>query len=212
MKSALKSFFLNKTVLVLCVVLALCLWVIGGLLCLESPELLIKGLDSLAYIGLISGLLIAYRGGETNIQKALIGALLMLLCRSTAELMWESLESGDKTGIILDAAAAVLSVVIFVAHLTLQSDHVGVKSSIILNQGCAVIIVLLFVCAIRQAYLAAGSSEPNVVFIPGWAMTYLSLVCMETRIQEYKRLRAEGRESGTWTEEKRREAKGLFKI
>ncbi len=212
MKKGLKKFFISKTAILVFALVSICFWALWGVGCLVNGFNYSIASDAIFYIALIVGLLIAYTSGETNVQKALIGALLLLLCNSNLEIFWTYLIQGDLFFIIIDSITLVLAIIIFIGHLVQQTDHAGKSSSLLLNQCCGIMAIILLIYAIRQLIFIPEPRLDDFPFIFAWVLTYLFLICIETRIQVYKQIRNENRAAGTWTEEKRQEAKELFKL
>jgi len=207
------KFFLGKSTLRIFEIFALFTWIIwtccSFALAGNNYEL---ATDGVFYIILITGLMAAYNKGETNVQKAILGALLMLLCKSNVEIMWASINTGDTLLLIIDICILAFSLIIFVSHIILQSDHAGKKGALILNQCCGLILIFIMIYGIYQIACMEDLPLFDISFIIPWALTYLVLICIETRIQEYKSVRSHALSEDNWNEETRKEAKKIFKL
>ncbi len=163
------------------------------------------------FVILLVKLFAVYKRGETNIQKAILGGLLTVMFVMYFEPLAVNISSNSIPEIIYYGTGCVLTMVIFIAHMLQQMDHVGTSASSIVGQFCGLLIVTLLIWVI---YL--GTTGSFTLFELFWAVcisaTVVFIISMETRIKEYKKIRAEKRVAGAWTDEERQKAKMIFKI
>jgi len=210
MKTFLDSLFLKKTTFVLSVMIACAGWIgwginegiVGQYVC---------ALYAILFVILLIMLLSAYKRGETNLQKTLLGGLLTTLFLMYVEPLADSLTKGNAPAIIYYATGCTLILIVFITHMLQQLDHTGASVSSAVGQFGGLIVLTLLIWVI---YLATKGEFTLLELF--WAIsisaTVVYIISMETRIKEYKKIRAAKRTEGTWTEEERQKAKTLFKI
>lgn len=165
---------------------------------------------------LIIGLLIAFKKGEINIQKALMGALLFFFFNETFTNVIYSIEfymngyEGYLSSIVLLSICGVLELGIIVAHLIMQTDHEGSEKAISLSRVCTILLIIFDIVDIVRYSI----NMENIYLLTNLAETFLLIMiaCMETKIQIYKKTRSDALKNGTWTTEAKNEAKKIFKI
>jgi len=212
MKENLKKLFISKSMLVTCSAVAIVFWVLWGAFCLIDGFNYALATDAVFYIAIIIGLLVSYDKGETNVQKVLLGSLFIFLCDSNLKVLWDFVGEKDVFRIVVHIITFVLSVVVFVSHITLQSDHVGAKRGNLFNQLCSLLLIVLAFYGVNQAFFVKEVSVLDMTFIPALVLTYLVIICIETRVQAYKKLRADAMAKNNWNEETRTKAKEIFKF
>jgi len=159
--------------------------------------------------GLVSLLVVSYFSGNISVQKMLFGALLMFMVKEILELMWmEEILYGR---FYVDIALLILSVGIFFAHMFMQMDHTGKTPALIVNQLLGIVAAVFIFYAVENCF-APECTVHDVSFPLAYAATCIMVICMETRIEKYKEIRKEAQADNSWTEEKREEAKKLFKL
>ena len=216
MKSEFQKLFLSSQTLLLAFILCTFSWAVyGALTVLEGAQydLTIKAVILFA---LILGMWLAYGKGETNVQKTLLGALLICLCTVSSDAAYRLFLQPDASPVrkVLAVAEAVCFAAFFVNHLFAQSDHTGMMKHVRISQVLtSALIIKEFADQIAGCFLLLPASQfAEWVFSLSMGLTILMIVCIDTRIQAYKKLRLEGREKNAWTEEARAEAKNIFKI
>jgi len=212
MQKKIKEFFLKPNVLLVSSIVALLFWIVWAGACLLDDFNYELATDGIIYFAVLYGLLMAYQTGQTNIQKALNGSLLLFLCNSNIEILWVSIKYNPTWLTILYTITLVLSITIFVCHLLQQADHFGIKNTVFLNQCSALLATILLVYTLRQATLVKPLPVLDVTYLTAWLFTIIIVVCVETRIDTYKQVRTKHIENNTWNEENRKEAKKIFKI
>ena len=216
MKSEFQKLFLSSQTLLLAFILSTFSWAgYGALTVLEGAHYDLTVKAAILFV-LILGMWLSYRKGETNVQKTLLGALLICLCTVSVDAACELFLRAD--GSLLRKALAVAEAIcfaaLFVNHLFAQSDHTGVMRHVHISQALtAVLLVKEFADLLVGCFLLLPASQfADGVFSLSMVLTVLMIVCIDTRIQTYKKLRLSKREKSVWTEEARTEAKEIFKI
>ena len=168
---------------------------------------------TLILLALIDQLLNSYKNNEPNVQKALLSSIFTFFIVGYAEIFFDQ-NSGTTYSLvtmIVSAISFILLVFSFICHLFQQSDHLGKSISVVTNQliGLAVIVTIAY-----DIYLIVNHDYYIDTFL--WSLTFIStltlMICIETRVGEYKKIRLENIKNKTWNEETRKKAKELFKI
>lgn len=162
------------------------------------------------YIALCADLLVVYKKGETTAQKTLLGSLLTILLYENLKILISNIEGGAPiSDIIMAWIATVCYVLVFVNHIFMQHDHKGVRIYSVVNQ---ITLPVLFMVYIFNAI--TFTVNPFGIFDILWNVSMISIllmiICMETRIQKYKRYRRAKEDAGEWNEETRKKAKKIF--
>jgi len=212
MKEKFEKFFVSKYTFIYTCFISACTWLTWLTCCLVKGFQYEYAIDGILYIGIIVALLASYKFNENNIQKALIGSLLLFIVKSSVGLFCTNL----KQQLVLEAVfffiQTVYSIVLFVCHLLQQSDHIGSDKFVLINQGCFVLMTLQAIFAIRQAFFSGDFQVLDVTFVLAMLFTYLIVICIETRIQKYKAIRFNAKTNGKWDQETKDQAKKLFSI
>lgn len=177
--------------------------VLGNLVCMITAYLLFGGdyvfsqlpllIETLCIIFLYS----SYKKHSKNVMKGLMGAVLMgqlLSAISILSVLILPVES------IIVGVYLVLSVLFFISHFIINSDHHSKPGFITLNQIlcliCAIDIIVWAVLWILedQSLLSVICSVATMVFC---IATAASIVCVESRLDAYRL----DREAAGWTEE-----------
>lgn len=166
----------------------------------------------------IIALLISFKKGSTNVQKTLLGALLYCSAYGTLENFLELLDlSGVGYELTFDVVVfAIFSLVdigIFVSHIILQTDHKGSSKSIYAIY--VFIVIMIITNTVYAVYsLKNGISFDSLFIINniGCDFFFLTILCIEKRVQCYKEIRLKATEEGNWTPEAKAEAKKLFRL
>ena len=214
---------LTKTkFLVVCAVITLILFIAGNLpysfmedYSFYRFDVLVTLVDCVCLIAL----LIAFKKGETNVQKTLLGALIYgsmigtfqnfidyvdILSNGYADFVYDT---------VLFAAFSIGEIGLFVSHVILQSDHKGSKKAIYaIYVFVAIGIIANIVDAIREINLGLTDGSLYLLNNFGCDFFFLTILCIEARVQAYKEIREKATANGTWTPEAKAEAKKLFKI
>jgi len=209
--SKINLFFQKKSILVFSIILSLFLWAISlgnSLMYNLRPSF---ACNSGLFFLLVLGMLLAYNKGNINIQKMLFGSILFAFVKFLIDVIIESFGAGMITIGWVCVVLLLFSVIIFVFHMLQQTEHDGKKAYIVINHLCGVVILLGIIILIISK-INGTLSYSNFIGPLAAAFTYLMVICMESRVAAYKLLRTESRQNGTWTEEKRNEAKRLFKL
>ena len=214
---------LTKTkFLVVCAVITLILFIAGNLpysfmedYSFYRFDVLVTLVDCVCLIAL----LIAFKKGETNVQKTLLGALIYgsmigtfqnfidyvdILSNGYADFVYDT---------VLFAAFSIGEIGLFVSHVILQSDHKGSKKAIYaIYVFVAIGIIANIVDAIHEINLGLTDGSLYLLNNFGCDFFFLTILCIEARVQAYKEIREKATANGTWTPEAKAEAKKLFKI
>ncbi len=208
-----KSFFTNSNTLLLSAMFAEIFYLIAGVLAIEKSGNNLVALPHFLIAALLIILLISLKNGETNCQKATLGALIFYICADNLTVAVNGISSKD--AVILKLIPFVLTAlyfIVFINHLLLQSDHIGISLPEMVNK---IVLAVLPVCII--AYMIALGAKANTkeyewIYDIASLFAVLLIVCVEAKIQSYKKFRAESKQNGTWNEETRAKAKETFKI
>lgn len=187
----------------------------------DYPEYRFDFLAELAMPVLIVFLLIAFKKGETNIQKTLIGALLFFFVTVNFPYGIYYLEDYFLGGYdasylyygIIYTIAGTMEVGIFVSHCLLQSDHIGSNKLVIINRIMCVVVIGVYVFDIFHSFMFEDAYLNNVYMLDSISeiLLIVMVICIETKIQMYKKIRSQAIENGNWTLEEKAKAKELFK-
>lgn len=214
---------LTKTkFLVVCAVITLILFIAGNLpysfmedYSFYRFDVLVTLVDCVCLIAL----LIAFKKGETNVQKTLLGALIYGSMIGTFQYFIDYVDilSNGYTDFVYDtvlfAAFSIGEIGLFVSHVILQSDHKGSKKAIYaIYVFVAIGIIANIVDAIREINLGLTDGSLYLLNNFGCDFFFLTILCIEARVQAYKEIREKATANGTWTPEAKAEAKKLFKI
>lgn len=219
----LEKFFTNSKVMITFGVLSAILFIFGYVPYLfdsTQPQYMFDFIPSTMFAIVIFYLLYAFKKGETNIQKALMGALLFYFAQSSFMNGFYYLE--DAAYQISDSAyfygtvymiAGMFEYIIFFSHVALQSDHVGSKALIKINQISCFVVLIVYIFAIFHQFITYGINlETIYVFVDfAEALFVFTIVCMETKIQNYKETRANAIANNNWTAEVKAQAKEEFR-
>lgn len=169
------------------------------------------GIYAIIFAAMSVLLLFAYRKGDTNIQKMLLGGLLTFFLIDSIEVLFSSISQSLIAASIYSGIIVGFMLTIFVSHMFQQSDHFGDSYSDFIGQCCGFAIIAFIAWDI---YLVATSSYgyDSLLWSLGFVPTLIMIICIETRVNEYKKIRAKNRKEGTWDEAHRAEAKKLFQI
>ena len=184
----------------------------------------IYGTIQFIFIGLLLiALLIFYKLGETNCQKMLSGALLMVC----VEFRWmEALDVfGFGNALIqgISLAMGILTTIVFINHLLMQVDHIGNRSLATINSVILCIMVILqiirVVNVITHPEILDQMFGDNVwakkaAFYDWLALlgTNFVVVCMEARIQKYKARRFVAKMEHRWDDQEKELSKKIFRL
>ena len=177
-------------------------------------DFLIQLVDVAAIIALI----VSYKKGETNLQKALISGLLFssfvgTFCNTVYYIECYVVDGEDLYDMVLFIAFALFEGAILVSHFVLQVEHKGTLKPIIV---ITVAVFAAIACDIVDSimYITGDYDYTWLYLLNNFGVDcYLVMIlCIETKIQLYKRIRTEAKANGTWTLEAKEEAKGIFKI
>ena len=208
--------------LVVCAIITLVLFVAGNLpyafmedYSLYKFDVLVVLVDCVCLVAL----LIAFKKGDTNVQKTLLGALIYGSMIGTFEYFIDYVDilASGYTDFIYDtilfAAFSIGEIGLFVSHVILQSDHKGSKKAIYaIYVFIAIGMMANIVDAIHEISLGLNENSIYLLNNIGCDFFFLTILCIEARVQAYKEIRENARANGTWTPEAKAEAKKLFKI
>lgn len=211
MKKKIENFYLKKSSFLFFGVTAMLGWLAWGISTIVCNNPIKLAIFGVIFFLLTGGMTLSYIKGETNIQKMLFGSLILFLIVDYIEIVevyitYQIIPTAIVTGITL-----VILIVFFICHALQQQDHIGKTVNVVINQCCGIIIIL------TVAFLTVGLVYGTIVltdytFSVAMVFTTCLIICMETRINVYKQIRAKHKANGDWNEETRAEAKKLFKI
>lgn len=219
----LEKLFSNSKVMITFGILSAILYIaafVPNLFDNANPQYKLDFIPSAMFGIVIIYLLVAFKKGETNIQKALIGALLFYFAQSSFNEGFFALE--DAAYALWDGATyygalymivGIFEYAIFFTHIALQSDHIGGKGLVTLNQLSCFVVLFVYIFDIFYQCINVGFVFDTLYVLTDLAeaLFIITIVCMETKIQNYKNARALAMENGTWTAQAKSEAKEIFK-
>jgi len=209
MVNAIKNFYLKKAPLIIFSFGAVLSWIAWGIL--KTIEGDGTNAHYAAIYALLTGALIfSYFGGSINLQKMLFGSVFfaMILCYCDFYFLYTD---APMYVLISNAVVILFLVAAFICHAIQQTDKCGKSVAPLINQIIGLVVILeLVIVVLGLVYGRCALSD--TIFMAASILTQLMIIAMETRISEYKTIRSMCRANNTWTEEKRAEAKKLFKL
>lgn len=205
--------------------------ILGAIICLvrhvpyaflpDYPEFRFDFLAEIALPLLIVSLLFAFKKGETNIQKTLIGSLLFFFVSMNFPYGIYYLEDYFLGGYdasflyygIIYTIIGVMEVGILVSHCLLQSDHIGSNKLVIINRIMCVIVIAVYTFDIFHSFMFEDMYLNNEYMLDSISeiLLIVMVICIETKIQMYKKIRTQAIKNDNWTLEEKMKAKELFK-
>lgn len=171
--------------------------------------------DNASLALLIICLLIAFRKGEVNVQKTLIGALLFFLFFKTFDAAAHHIEkyvtnSENLWDMIRLLSFAGLELGIFISYIVLQTDHEGSSKAIVFSRVFIVILLIFEIIYLATQQISFNNIE---LFIDlAEVLLILLIVCIQTKVQLYKQARSEAIKTNEWTPEYKKRCKEIFKF
>lgn len=212
MFKAIENFFLNKVVFIISGVGSSILFIYNGFhyMYAHSGDYYLTGITQL-FIGLlIAGLVIAYKKGEGSYQKTVIGAIFAALMVFQME-MFAYAKIKNTFSYQMQLVLLILTFLMLFNHLYLQVEHNGDEKYIVFN-----FIIINIVIIIRIYEYIHDIINGNVVndyfWSPELLLCLIMILCIETRIQHYKKERFRHLQKGTWTKEEKEKQKNVFTI
>ena len=213
MKENLAKVFMNSKLLLICGIAASILMFASGIATTVVYRNISWGLPNFFTALLSIGILISYRTGETNCQKMLIGSLIFFLMYDAITMVASAISVASPTLLIVRCAfVAALFFLIFTNHLILQSDHTGTRVASFVNQCALIVLLAALVFFTIKLGFEDGTTIANWFYDIGLVAAVTMIVCIETKIQTYRLIRAEGKKNGTWNDESRAKNKAIFKF
>ena len=183
---------------------------IAGIVCGIVFFLLAGALDVQQPIYIIQGILVlciyrAYVAHDKNVMKGLMGSLLMELilnelCYIFGFLRVKAAEEFAQSTllgvlfILIEAVFFTLQVVLFINHFVINSDHHSSPARIRLNRR--ILFGLMSALVVQEAFSIATLSSYTVFTVLQQVLwfvleitTYGFIVCVESKIDEYKAIR-----------------------
>jgi len=210
MKKILNKFYLNKFTFIISSIIAITGFMAWGINYLSFSQYT-KAIYAFIYATLVIMLFIAYKKGETNLQKMLLGALLTYQLYNSLNTLVYDIQAQLTKAMIIWTINSILIIIIFISHMIQQMDHKGSSISTVVSQCCGILIVgaqINQIMHILENYITYAT----VIWTISSTATYIFIIAMETRINEYKKVRTAKKAEGCWTEEARKEAKKIFSI
>lgn len=208
----IEKIFLNKWVFIISGLISTILFIYNGLhyMYIHSGDYYLTGITQL-FIGLlIIGFMIAYKMGESSCQKSIIGAIFAALSVFQMEMFaYAKIEKTFSFNIQL--VLLVLTLLMLFNHLFLQAEHKRDRKYIVFN---FIIIELVIIIRIYEYIhdLIHGNVVYDYIWSPELLFCLMMIVCIETRVYYYKKIRYDHLQNGTWTKEEKDKQKAIFKI
>lgn len=203
----LTELFLSKGLLLASAIISICCYLVDAIWANVNGQI-----ADYAWILLVLTILIlwAFFTGQINVQKMLFGAILLAMVYEQFNILELDKEFLGYVS-ISDIITVVLSIIVFLSHMYLQMEHDGKSVAIFMNLFIGVIMLFFLITAVVNLVFVPDQFN-TYVFLFGYAINCIMVICMEMRVEKYKQIRDAARKEGTWTEEKRSEAKKLFKL
>ena len=213
MKEMLKTVFNNSKVLLVSCIIGCISFIIAGVLYIGDYGLLSYSFPLFCVALVLISLFVSYKNGETNCQKSLMGALLFYLFADNLDMFATSLDYNGINNVITirTGISVILALIIFYNYLAAQSDHIGIKINVIISQATIFVMLVFFIISFIQT-LKAGVLASDIFFYIAQISTYIMIVCIETKVQIYKRIRMRLKSEGAWNDDTRQENKKIFKL
>ena len=183
---------------------------IAGIVCGVAFYLISGSPDVQQPIYIIQGILAlcvyrAYAAHDKNVMKGMMGALLIELILNELCYIFgflrvkivEEFEMSTVLGVIfvvIEAVFFTLQVVLFINHFVINSDHHNSPAKVRLNQK--ILFCLMATIVVQEAFSIATLSSYTVYTVIQqilWFIleisTYGFIICVESKIDEYKALR-----------------------
>lgn len=202
----LKRFFQNTanmrnfavTAFIAGIVCGIVFYIISGVPDVQQPIYIIQGILTLCIYR-------AYVKHDKNVMKGMMGALLMELILNELCYIFgflrvkivEEFEMSTVLGVIFVAIEAVfftLQVILFINHFVINSDHHSSPEKVSFNQK--ILFCLMASLVVQEAFSIATLSSYTVYTVLQqilWFIleisTYGFIICVESKIDEYKALR-----------------------
>lgn len=148
---------------------------------------------------LVIALFVAFKLHESNVQKALISAVFVLLIEQMAVRIFIEGELMPKAYYI---SYTVIYVLMYIMYLVMQSDKLGRKRNINIMYFIFLIFIILTIYWMIKLNVMVAANFSTMLF----------MTSIITKIQVYKEMRHAHIENGTWDEKAKKEAKRLFNI
>ena len=213
MEKVFKNIFNNsKVLLVSCIVGCIC-FIIAGVLYIGDYGLFSYSFPLFCVALVLISLFVSYKNGEINCQKSLMGALLFYLFADNLDMFATSLDFNGINNVITirTGISVILTLIIFYNYLVAQSDHIGIQINVIISQATIFVMLVFFIISFIQT-LKAGVLASDIFFYVAQISTYIMIVCIETKVQIYKRIRMRLKSEGAWNDDTRQENKKIFKL
>lgn len=210
MKKIINNFYLNKYTLLISVFVAIAGFLFWTIACLSASKIS-SGFSGIIFLLLLVLLLYSYRKGETNMQKMLLGGLITFLVFDFLGQLVSYIKGGYAFSIVTWVINSIMAIIIFVSHMVQQMDHKGTSASTVVSQCCGVLIIGGIIRQMEHFY-NGYITAPSALWTVSSLATYIFIISVETRINEYKKIRAEKRAAACWTEEERQKAKKIFQL
>jgi len=210
MKKILNKFYLNRYTFIISSIVAIVGFLAWGINYITISKYS-SAIYAFVFVTLIVMLFIAYKKGQTNLQKMLLGGLLTFMLFDYLSCLVENLGSPYIGTIITWVLNSVFIVIVFISHMRQQMDHKGSSISTVVSQCCGIMLVGTVLRQIEHVFENYITLTTILWTISSFA-TYIFIISMETRINEYKKIRSAKKAEGCWTEEERQKAKKIFSL
>jgi len=210
MKKLLNKFYLNRFTFIISSVVAFVGFMVWGINYIIKSNYT-KAMIAFIFAILILMLFIAYKKGQTNLQKMLLGGLLTYMVFDYLSSLINHLQMSYPASTITWILNSIFIIIVFISYMRQQMDHKGASISTVVSQCCGIMMVGAFLHQLYNAYYMI-STLPTVLWWISISATYIYIIAMCTRINEYKKIRTAKKAEGNWTEEERKKAKKIFSI
>lgn len=217
--SEFEKFFARHNVMVGSFILALVFTAVAVLM--TGFGNLQVAVSEIIVLVLIIALYCAFRSHEKNMMNTLIGAVLAIYLITYVNSVYASsvmiatvneLTADIVPTLVISLIEAVLFVILFVNHISVNCAHHSTKKRILFNQVIIVILIgyqIFSFVALTVIGAVNGQPATIVTAVPaiGKIFLFCMIVCIESKLNVYKVVREVSTEEGTWTEEKKEDVK-----
>lgn len=207
MVEKIRKFYLSKKLFIISSVGAMCCYIADAIQAILNGQSFDYVLIMFSLVALLHW---AFISGHINVQKMLFGAMLLAMLKEQIAILRIDIAYTGKVSVV-DVCTIVMAAVIFISHLYQQMEHDGKSFATVINQFLGLTMVLFSFYGVLN-FAFSPATIGNYIFMFGYALNCLMVICMETRVETYKQIRDKARKEGTWTEENRKEAKKLFAL
>ena len=148
-----------------------------------------------------------------NTAKGIVGTMLGITFLYDLYFFSKNCHNNPVKNNVLFIVKLSVDIILIVSYMISRENHAGGSKFIRACQASSVVLIAITVIN-NIPYFISDFPDPDHRWIiqdigetVGFAMMYLSIVCVACIVDKYKIIRKESREKGDWTEEKRQETK-----